>query len=50
LEVEVVVPLLGINLDSIQAQYRVRLEESEEAWVIRAAVEKVESWIGEAER
>jgi hypothetical protein len=48
LEVEVGVPLLGIHLDSIQAQFRVRLEESEVAWTIREAVEKVERWIGAA--
>jgi hypothetical protein len=45
LEVEVGVPPLGIHLDSIQAQFRVRLEESEAAGVIRKAVEKVERWI-----
>jgi hypothetical protein len=45
LKVEVRVPLLGIHLDSIQARFRVRLEESEAAGVIREAVEKVEGWI-----
>ncbi len=46
LEVEVGVPPLGIHLDSIQAQFRVRLEESEAAGAIREAVRKVERWIG----
>jgi hypothetical protein len=48
LEVEVGVPPLGIHLDSIQARFRVRLEKSEAAWVIREAVEKVVRWIGGA--
>ncbi len=38
LEVEVGVPPLGIHLDSIQAQFRVRLGESGAAGVIREAV------------
>jgi hypothetical protein len=46
LEVEVGVPPLGIHLDSIQARFRVRLEESEAAGAIREAVQKVERWIG----
>ncbi len=46
LEVEVGVPLLVIHLDSIQAQFRVWLEESKEAGAIREAVQKVEKWIG----
>jgi hypothetical protein len=46
LEVEVGVPPLGIDLDSIQARFRVRLEESEAAGAIREAVQKVERWIG----
>jgi hypothetical protein len=46
LEVEVGVLPLGIQLDSIQARFRVRLEESEAAGAIREAVEKVERWIG----
>jgi hypothetical protein len=41
LEVEVGVPPLGIHLDSIQARFRVKLEESEAVVVIREAVEKV---------
>jgi hypothetical protein len=41
LEVEVGVPLLGIHLDSIQARFRVKLEESKAVGVIREAVEKV---------
>jgi hypothetical protein len=48
LEVEVGVPPLGIHLDSIQAQLRVRLEESEAAEAIREAVVKEESLIGGA--
>jgi hypothetical protein len=43
LEDEVEVPLLQFHLDSIQAQFRVRLEELEVAGTIREAVEK---WIG----
>jgi hypothetical protein len=50
LEVEVGVPPLGIHQDSIQAQFRVRLEESEAAGVIREAGEKVERWTWGAER
>jgi hypothetical protein len=46
LEVEVGVPPFGIHLDSIQARFRVRLEESEAAGAIREAVQKVETWIG----
>jgi hypothetical protein len=46
LEVEVGVPLLGIHLDSIQAQFRVKLEESEAIGVISTAVEKVVEWLG----
>ncbi len=42
LEVEVRVPSLGIHLDSIQARFRVRAEESEVAGVIKEAVEEVE--------
>jgi hypothetical protein len=38
LEVEVGVPLLCIHLDSIQAQFRVRLEESKVAGAIGEAV------------
>jgi hypothetical protein len=45
LKLEVGVPYLGIHLDSIQAQFRVRLEESVVAGVIGEAVEKVERWI-----
>jgi hypothetical protein len=41
LAVEVGVPPLGINLDSLQAQFRAKLEESEVAGVIREAVENV---------
>ncbi len=48
MEVEVRVPPLGIHLDSIQAQFRVRLEESEVAGIIKEAVEKVEKSIGAA--
>jgi hypothetical protein len=48
LEVEVGVPPLGIHLDSIQAQFRVKLEESEAVGVISEAVEKVVRWIGGA--
>jgi hypothetical protein len=46
LETEVGVPPLGIHLDSIQAQFRVRLEESDVAEKIREAIENVERWIG----
>jgi hypothetical protein len=46
LEVEVGVPPLGIHLESIQEQFRVRLEESKAAGAIREAVQKVERWIG----
>jgi hypothetical protein len=49
LEVEGGVPPLGVDLDSIQAQFRVRLKESEAAGAIRDIVEKVERWIGGAE-
>jgi hypothetical protein len=42
LEVEVRVPPLGIHLDSLKAQFRVKLEESEVAGMIREAVGKVE--------
>ncbi len=41
LEVEVGVPPLGIHLDSIQAQFKVWIEESKAAGAIREAVEKV---------
>ncbi len=47
-EVEVRAPPLVIHLDSIQARFRVKLEESEAVWVIREAVEKVVRWIGGA--
>ncbi len=46
LEVEVGVPPLGIHLDSLQARFRVRLEESEVAQAIREAVGKVERHLG----
>ncbi len=49
LEVEVGVPPLAIHLDSLQAQFRVRLEESEAAGVIKEAVEKVERWLSGAQ-
>jgi hypothetical protein len=42
LEVEVGVPPLGIDQDSIQARQWVKLEESEGAEAIREAAEKVE--------
>jgi hypothetical protein len=45
LEVEVGVPPLGIHLDSLQARFRVRLEGSEVAGVIKNAVEKVARWL-----
>ncbi len=45
MEVEVGVPPLGIHLDSIQARFKVRLEESEAAGAIREAGQKVERWI-----
>jgi hypothetical protein len=48
-EVELGVPPLGIHLDSIQARFRVRLEESEAVGVIREAIEKVERLTGGAE-
>jgi hypothetical protein len=48
-EVEVRVPPLGIYLDSIQAQFRVWLEEPEVAGVIREAVQKVGRWTGRDE-
>jgi hypothetical protein len=48
LEVEVGVQPFGIDLNSIQAQLRVRLEKSEAAGAIRKAVEKVERWKGGA--
>ncbi len=50
LEVEVGVPPLGIHLDSIEARFKVQLEKSEAAGVIREAVEKVERWTGGAQR
>jgi hypothetical protein len=40
-EVEVGVPPLRIHLDSLQAQFRLRLEGSEVQGAIREAVEKV---------
>jgi hypothetical protein len=43
LDVEVGASPLGINLDSIQAQFRARLKESEVVEVIRLAMGKVES-------
>jgi hypothetical protein len=46
LEVEIGVPPLGIHLDSLQARFRVRLEESEVAQAIREAVGKVERQLG----
>jgi hypothetical protein len=46
LEVEVGVPLLGIHLDSLQAQFRMKLEESEVEGVIREAVGKVKKYLG----
>ncbi len=48
LEVEVRVLLLEAHLDSIQAKFRVRLEESEAAEAMEEDVEKVERWIGGA--
>jgi hypothetical protein len=50
MEVEVRVLPLGIHLDSIQAHFRVWLEDSEAAGVIMEVVEKVERWTGGAER
>jgi hypothetical protein len=41
LEVEVGVPPIGIHLDSLQAQFRLRLNGSEVQKAIREAVEKV---------
>ncbi len=49
MEVEVGVPLLGIYLDRIQAQFRVRQEESEAARAMNEAVQKVVWRIGVAE-
>jgi hypothetical protein len=49
LEVDVGDPLLGIHRDSIQAQVRARLEESEMVGVIREAVRNMESWLGVAQ-
>jgi hypothetical protein len=46
LEVEVEVPPLGIYLDSLQARFRIKLEESDVAGVIREAVGKVERCLG----
>jgi hypothetical protein len=46
LAVKVGVLLLGIHLDSIQAQLRIRLEESEAVQAIRDKVEKMGRWIG----
>ncbi len=40
------IPPLGIHLDSLQARFRIRLEESEVAGVIREAVRKVERCLG----
>jgi hypothetical protein len=40
LEVEVGVLLTGMNLDSIQAQFRVRLEEANGAELFREPVER----------
>ncbi len=42
MEVEVGVPPLKVHQDSIQAKFRVRLEEPEAVGVFREAVEKVE--------
>jgi hypothetical protein len=49
LEAEVGVLLLGIHLDCLQAQFRVRLEESEVQEVIWLAVEKVWRTLDELE-
>jgi hypothetical protein len=46
LEVEVRVPLLGIHLDSLHVQFRVRLDKSEVAGVKREAIGKVDRWLG----
>jgi hypothetical protein len=46
LEVEDGVPPLGIHLDSLQARFKMKLEESEVAGVIREAVGKVERCLG----
>ncbi len=46
LEAEVGVPPLGIYLDSLQARFRLRLEESEVQEVIREAVESMRQTLG----
>ncbi len=46
MEVEVGVPPINSHLVSIQAQVRVKLEESEAVGVIREAVEKLVRWTG----
>jgi hypothetical protein len=45
-EIEVGVPPLRIHLDSLQARFRVKLEESEVAGAIMEAVGKVDRHLG----
>ncbi len=45
-ESEVGVPPLGIHLESLQAEFRAKLEESDVAGVIKEAVGKVERCLG----
>jgi hypothetical protein len=48
MEVGVGVPPLGIHIDSLQAQWKVKVEESEVSGTIREAVGNVERHLGVA--